>query len=92
MSKRDFKPLFVDIFEALNSIEEFTREVIGIASNRVPKEIRSQHVDIEWERIIRSRNIIAHEYEKIDYEIIWRIVTIYLPPLKSTIEKTLLNL
>ncbi len=76
MSKRDFKPLFVDIFEALNSIEEFTRgnsfetfqqdlktkyavlrclEVIGIASNRVPKEIRSQHEDIEWERIIRSR-------------------------------------
>ena len=62
-------------------------EIIGVAAGRVPKEFKSQYSEVEWERIIRSRNIIAHEYEKIDYEIIWRIVTIYLPPLKITLEK-----
>ncbi len=109
MSKREFKPLLTDIVEALDSLENFTKdhtyetfqqdkktkfavlrglEIIGVAASRIPKETRVQHNQIEWERIIRSRNIIAHEYEKIDYEIIWRIVSIYLPPLKETIQKS----
>jgi uncharacterized protein with HEPN domain len=108
MSKREFKPLLIDIVVALDSLVVFTKdhtfetfqqdlktkyavlrclEVVGVAANRIPKELRIQYPDIEWERIIRSRNIIAHEYEKIDYEIIWRIVSIYLPPLKITLEK-----
>lgn len=113
MSKRAFKPLLIDIVEALDSLTEFTKdhtfetfqqdqktkfavlrglEIIGMAASRIPKETRIQFAEIEWERIIRSRNIIAHEYEKVDYEIIWRIVTIYLPPLKVTLEKILSTL
>lgn len=62
-------------------------QVIGKAANRIPKEKRDEHQEIEWSRIIRSRNIIVHEYDAVDYEVIWKIVTVYLPPLKSSIEK-----
>jgi uncharacterized protein with HEPN domain len=38
--------------------------VIGEAANRLPTAIKSKHpAEVEWNKIIRSRNIIAHDYE-----------------------------
>jgi uncharacterized protein with HEPN domain len=59
--------------------------VLGETAARVPADFRKVLPEIEWGRIVRSRNIIAHDYQGIDYEIIWRIVTIYLPPLKESL-------
>jgi uncharacterized protein with HEPN domain len=66
--------------------------VLGEHANRIPKDFRKILPDIEWGRIVRSRNIIAHEYHGIDYEIIWRIVIEYLPPLKTSLETKLKEL
>jgi uncharacterized protein with HEPN domain len=67
-------------------------EVLGEAANRVPKELKEKYPHIEWGRIIRSRNLIAHEYEIIDYSVIWRIVSAHLPPLKLSLKKILKDL
>lgn len=66
--------------------------VIGEAASRIPRPIRKKLPDVEWNRIVRSRNIIVHEYGDVDYEIIWRIITSYLPDLKSSLKKILLEL
>ena len=62
-------------------------QVLGEAANRVPKDIREQYPEIEWMRIIRSRHILVHDYAGIDYEIVWRIIEIHLPPLKDALLK-----
>ncbi|WP_026631945.1 HepT-like ribonuclease domain-containing protein [Dyadobacter alkalitolerans] len=62
-------------------------QVLGEAANRVPKDIREQYPEIEWMRIIRSRHILVHDYAGIDYEIVWRIIEIHLPPLKDVLLK-----
>lgn len=62
---------------------------LGEAANRLPKEFRDQYREIEWSRIIRTRHILTHEYERVDYDIIWKIITLYLPPLKNILEKIL---
>ena len=64
-------------------------QVLGEAANRVPKEIREIYPDIEWMRIIRSRHILVHEYAGIDYEIVWRIIEIHLPPLEKILSDIL---
>lgn len=64
-------------------------QVLGEAANRVPKETRDSYPQIEWMRIIRSRHILVHEYSGIDYEIVWRIITIHLPPLSQALEEIL---
>jgi uncharacterized protein with HEPN domain len=64
-------------------------QVLGEAANGIPKEFREAHDEIEWTKIIRSRNIIAHQYDAIDYSIIWRIVTIHSPSLKKALEEIL---
>ena len=60
--------------------------VLGETAARVPNNFRNVLPDIEWGRIIRSRNIIAHEYHGIDYEIIWKIIKVYLAALKLSLE------
>ena len=62
-------------------------QVLGEAANRVPKDIREGYPDIEWMRIIRSRHILVHDYAGIDYEIVWRIIEVHLPPLKEALLK-----
>ncbi len=37
------------------------------------------------ERIIRSRHIVVHDYFGTDYGIVWRIVQVHLPPLKTAL-------
>lgn len=61
--------------------------LLGEAANRFPKEFRDSHTEVEWSRIIRTRHILTHEYERVDYEVIWRIITLYLPPLYSVLDK-----
>ena len=48
--------------------------VLGENASRIPVSFRNILPDVEWGRIIRSRNINAHEYHGIDFEVIWRIV------------------
>jgi uncharacterized protein with HEPN domain len=62
-------------------------QVLGEAANRVSKDIRENYPEIEWMRIIRSRHILVHDYAGIDYEIVWRIIEIHLPPLQDALLK-----
>nr|WP_295929317.1 DUF86 domain-containing protein [uncultured Dyadobacter sp.] len=64
-------------------------QVLGEAGNRIPKTIRDGYPEIEWMRIIRSRHILVHDYAGIDFEIVWRIIEVHLPPLKEVLEDIL---
>lgn len=63
--------------------------VIGEASNRISKELRDKHPEVEWNRIIRSRHILVHEYDMINLEVIWRVYQVYLPELKRSLDRIL---
>lgn len=63
--------------------------VLGETASRVPQEFRKLLPEVEWGRIVRSRNIIAHDYQGVDYEVVWRIVTLYLPPLRESLKSKL---
>lgn len=63
-----------------------TLEVIGEASNRVPDELKEKYSNLPWHKIRGLRNRIVHNYDDIDYEIVWNIVKIELPKLIQQIE------
>jgi len=58
-------------------------EIIGEAANRISKDFRAQHSEIDWPKIIGLRNRIVHDYFNIDVEIVWEIVQKDLPTFKS---------
>lgn len=54
-------------------------EIIGEATKNLPQEVIVKYPDTPWKEMYRLRNRISHEYFGIDYQIIWRIATAYLP-------------
>jgi uncharacterized protein with HEPN domain len=54
-------------------------EIIGEASKSIPKKIQKKYPEIPWKKMYGLRNLIAHEYFGIDYEMIWEIATVNLP-------------
>ena len=44
---------------------------IGELTNKLSEEFRAEHPEIPWRAIRGMRNIVAHEYGKIDEETVW---------------------
>ena len=63
--------------------------VLGEGARNIPESLREEYSEVEWGKIARSRNIIVHDYFDIDREIIWKIITNYIPPLKEQLENVI---
>jgi len=55
--------------------------VIGEAARHIPPEIQARYPEIPWRKMQGLRNIIVHEYDRINLEVIWNVVQQDLPPL-----------
>lgn len=63
-------------------------EIIGEAMSRVLKQQPSFHIS-NSRKIVDVHNRIIHGYDSVSDEVIWGIVTIYLPVLKQEVEALL---
>jgi uncharacterized protein with HEPN domain len=79
-SFRDYQRSWV-----LRSAVERGIEVISEASRHLSRELKSPHKDVRWEDIAGIGNILRHEYQRIDGQIIWRAVKDDFPPLKQAL-------
>ncbi len=61
-------------------------EILGEAAHRVSMSFRSEHVEIPWKEMVGLRNVISHEYDKVDYAEIYRIVQERIPELIALLE------
>jgi uncharacterized protein with HEPN domain len=62
-------------------------EIIGEAANHITEETKNKNSDVDWQRIVALRNLVVHEYFRVDYRIIWDIATNMLKQLKTSIDK-----
>lgn len=58
-------------------------EMIGEASNRLPREFRDANPQIDWAGIVGIRNRLTHGYDTIDFDLLWESVTIDMPVLSE---------
>jgi len=65
-------------------------EVIGEAVRRLSPEIRSGAPEIPWSDLAGLRNLLAHQYDRIDPEQVWEVVTTEAEHLLGQVE-TYLN-
>ena len=54
---------------------------IGEAAGRIPQDIRDAHPEIDWRGIRDARNVMAHEYDRVDGDAVWTILRTHIPAL-----------
>ncbi|MFZ1897304.1 DUF86 domain-containing protein [Methanoregula sp.] len=64
-------------------------EIIGEATKNLPDDLKERYPAIAWKQVAGFRDIIAHGYFRIDFEVLWGIVTERLPEFKKEIAKVL---
>jgi len=64
-------------------------EIVGEASSKVTAETRAKHPGAPWREAADMRNILAHDYGRIDYDIIASTVRRDFPGLIAQVTKIL---
>ena len=64
-------------------------KIIGETASKITLETRQTYDDISWHNIIGMRNRIVHNYNNVDYDIVWEITTKNLKTLIPQLEKLL---
>jgi uncharacterized protein with HEPN domain len=61
-------------------------EILGEVGRRVSSHFRDTHAEIPWKEAVGLRNVISHEYDKVDYTEIYRIAHERIPELIALLE------
>jgi uncharacterized protein with HEPN domain len=61
--------------------------IIGEATKRLSQAVRDQHPEIPWREMAGMRDVIVHEYDQIDLEIVWDVVHNRLSALLDLVER-----
>jgi len=64
-------------------------EVIGEATKRLSPEIKAAYTDVTWQQIAGFRDVLIHDYLKVNLNQVWGVIEQNLPQLKATVEAIL---
>lgn len=60
---------------------------LGEAVRRLPEAFLADHqTDPEWRRAIGMRHRLAHDYDAVDYELVWGVVSRHAAGLRGRVE------
>ena len=61
-------------------------EIVGEASRKISASFRLIHPEVPWQEISGMRNVIAHDYGTVDYEVLYATVKKNIPELIPLLE------
>lgn len=64
---------------------EFT--TIGEAAGVIPEEIQERYPEVPWGKMRGIRNVLIHEYFRLDEEILWKAAQEDIPALITALKK-----
>ncbi|WP_414548748.1 DUF86 domain-containing protein [Anabaena sp. CCY 0017] len=67
-------------------------EIIGEATKRLSPELRSAYYDIPWQQMAGLRDVLIHDYLKVNINLVWQIIEQNLSELKTQVAEILENL
>ena len=67
-------------------------QIICEAARIMPKDLVDKTPDIPWSKMSGMRNILVHDYFRIDTEIVWQVVERDMPGLKRMLRALLKDL
>src|SRR5438552_227216 len=61
-------------------------EIIGEAASRLSPEVKTLFPEVPWKFVTAMRNILIHDYDDVDLNIVWDTAQRDLPPLILRLE------
>ncbi|HSW47852.1 MAG TPA: DUF86 domain-containing protein [Candidatus Saccharimonadales bacterium] len=92
--EEDTEGLLVDEFIQTRIVQQAVVrniEIIGEASQQLPKSFKDRYPDIPWRKIVAMRNKIIHEYFGLKLNVVWETIRDDLPGLKEQLEALVKN-
>lgn len=65
--------------------------VMGEATKRLSPEFREQYPEIPWKDIAGMRDILAHQYDRLNFNTLWDVIQSDVPEVLPLLESLLLN-
>jgi len=72
--------IFMDDPKTIRAVA-FELTTIGEAARAIPTEIQEKYSKIPWGKIQGIRNVLVHEYFRLDEEILWKTIQENIPEL-----------
>ncbi|QZZ19815.1 DUF86 domain-containing protein [Leptothermofonsia sichuanensis E412] len=63
--------------------------VIGEATKRLSNEFRERYPAIPWRQMAGLRDVVIHDYDELDFDILWNVIHINLPDILPEIQAIL---
>jgi uncharacterized protein with HEPN domain len=61
-------------------------EIIGEAARHLSPEARNLFPEIPWKLVTAMRNILIHDYDDVDLDVVWATVQRDIPPMLISLE------
>ena len=62
-------------------------QIIGEAVYKLTEGFKQQHQNTPWSAIEKMRHILVHDYFRINFDVLWDVVTKDIPVLKSQVKR-----
>jgi uncharacterized protein with HEPN domain len=53
------------------ALTAFRLSIIGENANKLSQELKSRHPELPWAEMVAFRNIVSHEYHRVNPERVW---------------------
>ena len=63
--------------------------LIGEAARHVPEPVIARHPDVPWAHMRGMRNVVVHDYERVNLAVVWNTIQTDLPPLAPLLKAVL---
>lgn len=60
--------------------------MLGEAANRITRDFAEAHPSVDWSRIAGMRHRLVHDYDEVDYDVLWDAMTNDIPQLRPLIK------
>lgn len=83
-------PTFLEDAKTVRAVA-YELTTIGEAVRTIPWDIQKKHPEVPWGKLMGIRNVLVHEYFRLDEEIIWETCQHDIPELIIKLKNILLE-
>jgi len=63
--------------------------IMGEAVKRISQAFRNQYPEVPWKKIAGMRDVVTHQYDRVNLELVWDVVQTKVPELLTAIQPLL---